>query len=278
MAFEFKNPRKTVRDAVKASIPPALWEQNCNFVDRMIQKTRAHRIYAHPIIKDLNTLKLNAETTRYFHLEFGYAFAQIFVDSLMHAMAHCASLEEPYGPAAKVSARFLLQLNVLDELGFIPSKTPDGWYGNPFASHYMEFMRTCDMLGADEKYRKTYVPSAQAEVSRRTFTDQYQDYELAISVLAAAEQVFANYAGPWAGCVARSSTLNTQTGYHKIHVEDEHGHSLDDDHSEDSWTLLRQGVTPHRYAEIEKKMTYWMDCWASHGDMLQKIVQAGAVK
>jgi hypothetical protein len=260
-------PRETGRLAIEQSVPPDLWRQNTQFVDQLKQSIQKHRLYRHPVTGLLNTEELNTEITRLLHLEFAYAFAQIFTDSLIYAMATSSELESRLGPQGKVSARFLLQLNLLDELGYAPNeKVTEDYWGNPALAHYMQFAATLKELGTTAEDIKNFKPTAAAKAARKTFTDYFNDYTLLTCVLAVAESVFSLFAGPWAKSVGRSTKVDVSKGYHAIHVEDDHGHFIDDEHSEDSWYIFKQAITPDRYEEIQKKVQQWLDIWYDFGD------------
>lgn len=271
---EMKNPRNEGRSAVKKSVSPDIWERNLAFSNEIRNMITSHRLWKHPVSGLLNTEKLNPEITRTLHLEFAHAFAQIFTDSLIHAMARSSDLEPVLGPLGKVSARFLLQLNLLDELGFAPATEVTGdYFGNPALAHYLQFAETLRQLGARPEDILNFRPSPAAKAARRTFTDHYSDYALLTCVLACAETVFTQFAGPWAKSVALSTDIDTSRGYHSIHVEDEHGDFIDDEHSEDSWYLFRQAVTPERYEEIRRKVEAWLDIWYDFGDSVIHIAR-----
>jgi hypothetical protein len=188
-------------------------------------------------------------------------------------MATSAQLEPRLGPLGKVSARFLLQLNLLDELGYAPN--PEGgedYFGNPMNSHYIQFVDTLKSLNATPEALKAFRPSEAAVKSRKTFTDNFEDHMRLTLVLAAAETLFTEFASPWAESVKKSTNIDTSKGYHKIHVEDD-GYFIDDDHSEDSWFLFRQAVTPDRYDEARKCVKEWVDTWNDFGTALMMEVQ-----
>lgn len=277
--LKMDSPRQVGREAVKNAVPPELWQQNQKFTDEIKEVIQKHRLYRHPVAGLLNTEELNPEITRILHLEFAHAFAQIFTDSLVHAMANTVDLEKRIGPLGKVSARFLLQLNLLDELGYAPNEKVTGdYWGNPYLAHYLQFMDTLKDLGAKPSDIFTYQPTAAAKAARKTFTDQYADYTLLTAVLAVAETVFTLFAGPWAKSVGRSTKIDVSKGYHAIHVEDEEGHFIDDEHSEDSWYIFRQAVTPERYEEIRKKTLQWLDIWYDFGDSVIHIARTKSKK
>src|SRR5688572_7376417 len=118
---DLDRPRESGRKLIELTVPEGEWKRNVAF-SHELQKSiiDKHKLCRHPLIGLLNTEKLNTEVTKMIHFEFSYAFAEIFTDSLIQAMITSASLEPRMGPAAKVSARFLLQLNLLDELGYKP--------------------------------------------------------------------------------------------------------------------------------------------------------------
>lgn len=267
-------PREVGRAAVEKSVPTEIWAKNQAFTDELKGMIAKHRLTKHPVSGLLNTEKLNPEISRTLHLEFAHAFAQIFTDSLIRAMASSEDLEARLGPLGKVSARFLLQLNLLDELGYAPAERVTGdYYGNPFLAHYVQFAETIEQLGGKPADILNFRPSPAARAARKTFTDQYNDHTLLTCVLACAETVFTLFAGPWAKSVAMSTSIDTSKGYHAIHVEDEHGEFIDDEHSEDSWYIFRQAITPARYDEIKRKAISWLDTWYDFGDSVIHVAR-----
>lgn len=266
-------PRETGRDAIVKSVPAELWKKNWDFSKKIQEMIDEHPLKSHPIKALLMQATLNVEISRYMHLEFAYAFAQIFTDSLIHAMATSSQLEPKLGPLGKVSARFLLQLNLLDEMGYSPApEAAEEYWGNPMNSHYIQFVNTLKELDATPDLLKTFKPSAAAGKSRKTFTDYFQDHTMLTLVLACAETLFTEFASPWAESVKKSTNIDTSKGYHKIHVEDD-GHFIDDDHSEDSWYLFRQAADPARYDECLRKVEEWLETWNDFGTHLMLEVQ-----
>jgi hypothetical protein len=277
--YEMNDPRKVGREAIQATVPRELWEKNVAFTDELKQLIAQHKLSHHPLQGILNNEKLNDEVTRIIHLEFAYGFAQIFTDSLIHAMAASSGLEARLGPMGKVSARFLLQLNLLDELGFAPSEKLTGDYsGNPYLAHYSQFAETLKQLGANPQDILTFKASPAAKAARRTFTDYYENYTSLCGVLACAETVFTIFAGPWAKSVSMSTKIDTSTGYHAIHVEDHDGNFLDDEHSEDTWFIFRQSVTPEQYDEMRDQFSQWLDIWSDFSDNVMHLARTVSKK
>ncbi len=270
------HPRAIGRQAVQASVGESDWNRNLLFSNELQRKIDKHKLCRHPLIGLLSTEKLNVNATKIIHFEFSYAFAEIFTDSLIQAMTTSASLEPRLGAMGKVSARFLLQLNLLDELGFKPmvnGSEDSEFCGNPFLAHYVQFNETIEELGGLHKDILNYKASAAAATARRTFTDHYSDHLNLTTVLAVAETVFTLFAGPWAKSVSLSTDIDVSRGYHKIHVEDDHGEFVDDDHSEDSWYIFRQAVEEKDFKLVEENILQWLDTWYDFGDEVMHIAR-----
>jgi hypothetical protein len=271
---DLDHPREIGRKAIAATIDPVLWKKNVDFSKELQTMIDKHKLSRHPVIGLLNTEKLNVEISRVLHFEFSYAFAEIFTDSLIQAMCTSSSLEPRLGAMGKVSSRFLLQLNLLDELGYKAKASDSEEYaGNPFLAHYIQFNETLEQLKAAPGDVLKYNASAAAKQARKTFTDNYNDHLLLTGVLAAAESIFTLFAGPWAKNVSLSTDVDTSKGYHKIHVEDDHGDFVDDDHSEDSWYIFRQAVQEKDYDNVREQLSMWLDVWYDFGDNVIHIAR-----
>ncbi|MCB0421929.1 MAG: iron-containing redox enzyme family protein [Bdellovibrionales bacterium] len=271
MKLETKDPRAVGRQAVKETVDPILWEKNLKFTDKLESALAKHPISQHPLMEFFDNETINKDKSLRIHQEFGYAFAQIFTDAVLQAMTNATQLEKRLGPKGKVTARFLWAINLQDEIGFIPSGNEQSYAGHPLLAHYFQYVQLFKDLGATETAIQEYQPSVAAQRARATFIEYYNDYTLLTSVLALAESIFDKFAGSWADNVERSTDIDTSIGYHTIHVEDDHGESIDDEHSEDSWTLVRQCLTEDRYEEIENKAKEWLDEWYAFADSIMKM-------
>jgi hypothetical protein len=263
--------RELGRQAILNTVPKSEWEQNWQFSRALIHEIENHRIMNHPIMQALNGGKLNFEQMRIVHLEFFHAFAQVFTDAVIQAMFTASQLESRLGPAAKPSARFLLQFNLLEELGFKPGFGSDGSYhGNPSGAHYAQFCDTLDKLQVEPKTVNQYVPMASSLACRATFESSYDDHLLMTTLLAVSETVFHDYAGIWAKGVSQSTDIDVNKGYHSIHVEDESGESIEDGHAEDAWILFCQAVSAERYDEVKHDIYVWLNTWTTFlNDLLE---------
>lgn len=270
--MDYNDPRGKGRKAVEETVPAEVWKKNRQFSEKLKALLVKHPLASHPLIEFLENEESSKKVQKIVHLEFGYAFAQIFTDAVVKAMFNCKDLEPRLGPKGKVSARFLWAINLMDEIGYIPSSDGENYAGNPYAAHYYQYIQVFMSMGEDEKAILSYKPTDEAKDARRTFENQYSDYAKLATVLAMSESIFDKFAGPWANNVGRSTEVDVSQGYHTIHVEDDHGDSIDDDHSEDGWTLFCQAITPDRYDEVEEEVRKWLDCWCQFADKLLDLI------
>ncbi|NEQ83965.1 MAG: hypothetical protein F6K26_28415 [Moorea sp. SIO2I5] len=255
--------RELAHQQIRNTLTPTEWEENWQFACSLIEQVKNHRIMSHPIIGHLKGGGFQTEQMRVIHLEFYHAFVQVFTDSVIQAMFIASQLERRLGPTAKTSARFLLQFNLLEELGYKPGYGSDGSFnGNPDGAHYFQFFKVLQQLNVDVKTAGNYLPMASSLAGRATFENCYDDYLFLVATLAASETAFHDYANFWATGVAQATDIDVSQGYHSIHVEDETGESVEDGHAEDAWTLVAQALTKDRYDEVKRHLQLTLNTWS----------------
>ncbi|QGW85543.1 hypothetical protein EAAEB30_02125 [Enterobacter asburiae] len=256
------NTRQLGRDAIVATVDKHVYTENRAFANRLIDRIESHPLMRSPILAKMNSGEVDIQQMRVFHLEFYHAFAQVFTDAVIEALSAAKQLEAPLGAQAKMAARFLLQINLLDELGFHPGEDAEGNYnGQPALAHYVQFFTTIQQLGMTEHEVKSWLPMSSSLACRATFENAYGDYTQLVGLLAVAETVFHDFATPWAKGVDKATDIDVTKGYHSIHVESETGESIEDGHSEDAWLLFCQALTEDRYAEMEQRVDLWLKVW-----------------
>ncbi|MCT8345283.1 hypothetical protein LG003_21160 [Photorhabdus kleinii] len=254
--------RQLGRDAIVATVENNQYQRNHQFAKRLIDRIEAHPLMRNPILLKMNRGEFDISQMRIFHLEFYHAFAQVFTDAVIEALSSAKQLEGRLGARAKMAARFLLQINLLDELGFHPGTGSDsGYNGQPELAHYVQFFNTIEQLGMSENEVKTWFPMSSSVACRATFENAYGDYPQLMALLAVAETVFHDFATPWAKSVGVATDIDVSTGYHSIHVETETGESIEDGHSEDAWILFCQAITEDRFDEMEQRVDLWLKVW-----------------
>ncbi|WP_144054306.1 hypothetical protein [Pleurocapsa sp. PCC 7319] len=264
MMNKIPTAREISRQAIRNSIAVSDWERNWQFSQNLIKKINAHHTLKHPTIKAFSDGEVTFEQMSQFHLEFSYAVVQIFIDAIIQAMSTASQLETRLGLEAKSAARFLLQFNLLEELGFTPGIDTDGSFcGNYRFSHCIQYDETLSQLGVTPTALASYIPTTSSIACRAAFESCYGDHVMMCAILAVGETLFHNLATPWAIGVSKVTDIDITKGFHSIHVEDEIGQSIEDVHSEEGWMLFAQAVTPERYEEIQYKVDIWLTIWSS---------------
>ncbi|NBD10813.1 MULTISPECIES: hypothetical protein [Corallococcus] len=269
MSFPIENPRDVSRRIVRESVDAELWSKNEAFTQQLDRTIKASRLFNHPVIASFAQKEFTLKSMGIVHSEVRYAFAEHFGDALIRLMETTSSLERRLGAKPKMAARFLIMLNVLEEVGYKPTpRGKSGFCGHPGFSHYWQLVDTLTAVGHPEETWAAYTPSPEAVAVRKSLLDSFGDHLRLAVVLAGIETAFIPYYGPWADNTLAVCPTDISDGYHSIHVEADDGTVVDHDHSEDSWFIVRQALTPDRYAEIEAFLNDVVEEWARFVDML----------
>jgi len=265
-------PRAAARAIMRDSLPAEQWARNEAFTERLKATITGHRLYTHPILAAWERNEFTLESLRFVHLEVRAGFLELFMESLLRLMQTTTQLERDLGPKAKVAARFLIQLNVLDELGFVPGGSEaEGFQGSPDQAHYWQLMEALVALGAPPETWWDSPMSPEAQASHAILAENQDDHLRLASVLATIETVFMPFYDPWArNTVHVCGDVAARSAYHTIHVENDDGHFVDDEHSEDSWYVVRQALTDERRDEVETLIGEALDTWAALMDLFMR--------
>jgi hypothetical protein len=273
--LELNEPRLLAREAIKASLPSALWAENDNFVTHLRKSLKQHPIAAHPIIEALNKGFFGREMLGRIHLDYRHAIVQIFTDALLMAQYQSHQLEPRLSPGSKMYARFLLTLNDLDEFGFRSGVDSQGYYqGNPQGAHYPLFEQVLNELGIGLKDRLSYVHSLISSNVRKFLEDTYHDLSSVVSLLAVAEREVVIFSPPLREN-AKLVGLNVSSGYYYCHGtnSDTQVEADDDTHEDDLWYVLTQSITPDDYGRITDLCQEYCNLWISFWDVQLNLLK-----
>lgn len=262
---DLDQPRKKAVNAMRASLPEDLWQRNAEFVENLRQLIAEHPITKHPAISVLNGGSLDHAAMRAIHLEYRHAIVQIFTDALLAAQLQSRQLEPRLHPGSKLSPRFLLTLNDLDEFGFRPGLDVDGYYrGNPAYAHYPLFERVLDDYKVTPQARKSYVPSQSSQNVREYLEHSYGSYVDVVVLLATAEEEVILFSPPLREAT-RAVGIDVSDGYYFVHgvSEDTTADAADDDHENDLWLILTQALTPDQYPRVQALCLRYCDLWGN---------------
>lgn len=265
--------RTAARNAVRESIADAQWTRNDTFTRELSAELQQHAFVQHPLITAMNAGEGSLEWLRGFYLDTVHAVSGRFIDYVLQAVLNCAQIEDRVGRRGVTAARFLLQINVIDELGFEPGKSVEGFVGNPANAHVLQLYDVLGQLGISEAMVRAHRPSCAAIHMASVLETNRNDHLRLATVLAAYESTLSPWSDCWASATRALSTVDTDRGYHAIHVEDHEGHVVDDDHSEDSWHIVRQAMTSDRTQEVHHLCLHLMDTCRAYVDHQLRLLQ-----
>ena len=234
--------RENGRSAIKNSILPIQWEKNKRSVDEIIKIINNHPIKNHQLTKMLLDESLSLNQLLLTHSEFKYTFSEVFAELLLKLMLNSNCLYERTGNMdAVVAARFIIQINLLDELGYKPGVENNNYIGDPTQAHFNQLRLTMKSLNITES---DYIPSSAA-VSIRQLLEDSTGIDLAIgaALLFASEFLFPMFANTFARNLSSKAEYDTSKGFHSIHTDDDEGENIEDEHSGDCLHLLILAVT-----------------------------------
>jgi hypothetical protein len=244
--------RTNARRQIKSSIAPERWDANHAFTARLCGEIAAHPFVRHPLIDAMNAGQGDIDWLKNFYLDAVHAISKRFLDYVLQAAVNCSQIDPVVGIRGVNAARFLLQINIIDELGFIPGGKGEDFIGDPKNAHSSQLFDVMEQLGIGESRFLAHTPSRWSQQVADLIEKNRHDHLRLAAVLAVLESSLNPWTACWARATALLSEVDTATGYHAIHTEDDDGHQVDDDHSEDSWFIVRQAITPDRYAEIQE--------------------------
>ncbi len=134
--------RQVARRAIQNSVPREIWSKNWQFIERLRIEISKYSMLNHPFIEMLNGKQLTKAELKEVLLNFRPIVVG-FTDVLLKFAALTCQVEDRVASGAKMHSRFLITLNILDELGFSPDVDHEGYYqGSPFNSHYLYCSKT----------------------------------------------------------------------------------------------------------------------------------------
>ncbi|HET9122289.1 MAG TPA: hypothetical protein VFN52_02175 [Acidiferrobacteraceae bacterium] len=268
IGISLENARQTAKDLIKASVHPALWNDNVRFTQKLRQAIQQHPVASHPAIQHLNEDRFDKDSLIGVHLEYRHAIVQIFTDALLMAQHQSRQLEPRLSPGSKIYARFLLTLNDLDEFGFRPGSDQNGYYrGNPALSHYLLFESLLTEYGISLEQRNRFTPSPIASEVRAFLESSYSQFGTLVALLAVAEEEVVLFSPPLRHNSA-SVGMDVSRGYYFVHGTSHDGdaEAFDDDHEDDLWHILNQSLRPADHEPVFSACMRYCDLWTAFWD------------
>ncbi len=244
--------RSTARAAVRDSVPAAVWSRNRAFVQDLIRSIEAHPSSRHPLIEALQAGTFDRRALRAIVLEFHHSFGRLFPEVLLQVMRLAGELEPRLGLGGVSACRFLLQLNLLDELGFDLDGASD-----PRRAHIAKQLEMVQAVGISEEKRRCYQPSPAAAAVVRIYEAAYGDGARLVPLLAMTEMLSQRFFGPARKTFEKQGVGSVE--YLEMHLGRPEGALLDEVHAEDLWYAAIQFVEPDRMSEIRESVMAALD-------------------
>ena len=217
------------------------------FIERLRIEISKYSMLNYPSIEMLKEKQLTKEELKEVLLNFRPLVAR-FTDVLLKFAGLTCQGSDRVAEGAKMHSRFLMTLNILDELGFSPDVDHEGYYqGSSFNSHYLLFEKVLEQVGIDDKEKQQFIPCEA--------TDAMTDLlEIAVS-LVATEMVALHFSPALRKNAEILESLNLDSGYFYVHgsSEDENTNAADDDHEDNLWHVIAQKLSPKQYKHFESK-------------------------
>ncbi|WP_151809259.1 hypothetical protein [Acinetobacter soli] len=267
-SISLDDPRKNALLSMKDSIPLSTWEKNTSFLKSLRDQITNHRVSTHPAIEILKSGQLNTDQLKIIHLEYRHAIVQVFTDALLMAQFQTKQLEPALTSGSKMAARFLLSLNVLDEFGFKPGLSQNGYYmGHPDFAHYPLYEKLLESLDITETDKNEFVPSEISDQVRCYLEDAYDCYISVTALLAVAEEEVILFS-PALREAVKAIGRSVDSGYYYVHgiSDDEFSDAADDDHEDDLWFILTQACSEEHYEYLSKICTEYCELWCKFWD------------
>ncbi|WP_448761664.1 hypothetical protein [Acinetobacter tandoii] len=265
LAFtQSENARLEALNFIRHSVEPSLWHRHVEQVNTLKQHSLEHPLFQQNILDRLHNQALSLEQLKLIHINYFAAIVKVFTDALSMLIYQACQLEHHPNihvhqrVHAKAYARYMLSLNLIDELGF---NTYQLQLSSPSKSHLVYFMDLLHALEID--------PFNEQEVCNEAYElNQFiqlhlNSYEHLLLILACAELQVIKYSEALRINLEKYDSLFTE-GYYDCHgiVDDSYRLANDDNHEDDIWSLLTQSYQTSQSHEYQTVVQEYLDLWA----------------
>ncbi|MBK0063277.1 MULTISPECIES: hypothetical protein [unclassified Acinetobacter] len=252
---------------IKNAISTDLWTFNTELVRRLKVDIDDHALFEHPILSDLKSQKINFEQLKIIHINYLNCIVKIFTDALSMLIFQAQQLESNTNIhlhnriLSKIYARYLLSLNLLDELGF---DTADLQQSSPAKSHLAYYLKILETFGVDPLSQNSIEPEALE--LQNFIRGHYDSYIALLLILSITEKQVIVFSEALHLNLKKFGDIFDQ-GYYACHglANDEDNLANDDNHANDLWMLCIQAISPESETILRETtqnyLSLWQDFW-----------------
>ena len=253
------------------SLPREQWLSNELHIDNLKKSMYEHALFQHPILKEMLKKKLSFEHLQEIHTHYFHAIVHIFTDALSmlifqaQQLDHHSQLHKETRQTAKIYARYLLSLNLMDELGFNSAILEKS---SPNKSHLVYFTQLMKQLNISTQH----IPCAEALAIQNFIKAHYQEYDHLLLLLACTEKQVIYFSQALSQNLFQYNPHYCK-GYYDCHGEADHSDCLanDDNHEEDLWCLLTQCFTNQQEQKLDQLEQNYLALWTHFWNKMQKL-------
>lgn len=250
---------------IQNSTAAALWDSNSATVNALKHSTASHILFKHPILDKLNQCQLSLEQLKFIHINYFTAIVKNFTDALSMAIYQACSLENCHNIdpekriASKIYSRYLLSLNLIDELGFNTRQLDQSSPSKSHLVYFLKLMQQLELNAADGQ------AAADEAVALAQFIQQHlHSYPDLLLILACTELQVIKFSEALRCNISIYGQIYTQ-GYYACHgiAEADGSDTLanDDNHEDDIWALLTQCYVSENALHFQQLQTDYLALW-----------------
>lgn len=259
---------------IQNSMHSELWEKNVIAVNNFQYLITTHSLFKHPVLMRLHQNKLTFEQLKFIHINYFTAIVKNFTDALSMAIYQAKVLEnhqnikkEKQIPS-KIYARYLLTLNLIDELGF---NTHDLATSSPSKSHLVYFLKLMQELHLDPKdLQHTEIEAFKLS---QFIQDNMHSYTDLLLILACTELQVIKFSEALRQNISVYNGMFTE-GYYACHgLSDQNSQTLanDDNHEDDIWTLFTQCYDHESELHYKQVFSQYLELWDKFWSKMNQI-------
>ncbi|WP_130802497.1 hypothetical protein [Acinetobacter ihumii] len=259
-----KSSRDEALGYIQSSIDAALWTENAEIEQDLKKRIDQHYLFKLEILNDLKAQKLSIEQLKIIHINYLNSIVKIFTDALSMLIYQTCSLEnnpniQPEKRVlSKIYARYLLSLNLLDELGF---DTGNLECSSPAKSHLAYYLHLLNQLGID--LLKTQHVQPQALDIANFIQKNYDNYVALLLILSITEKQVIVFSEALSINLAKFNPA-FQQGYYTCHglADGQANLANDDNHENDLWCLFVQAFKIENQQVIYNVLEDYLELWS----------------
>jgi len=245
------------------------YKGNAKLIDKLLLEMRKHRLFSHPVFEALRDGVLNKKAVCNLHLDYRLIVKQ-FTDLILITQFKTRELSS-LSDNLFMDSRFLITLNIFDELGFWPGDKQ--YLGNPNLSHFMLFDKVIEDLNISEEEKNNFKNSVEAKYLYEYLENSMNDLHRLLVYLIITEEG-AMYYSPAMRKSAKQYGIDVSKGYYNVHgdTNDTLTEGEDDLHQEDIVKIMQIVITEENYLQFESTFHTLCELWANFWDAQYKRV------